>query len=100
MKLRELEEEMSVAATYVECNYYEWAEDHGCLVYVIGVNRYEALTGLDFEEPSRPTRHIQILTMTRRWRSMQTSKQKMMRTSKRGIPYKMHSRDSPQTCVT
>lgn len=56
LKLRELEEEMSVAATSVECDYYEWAEDHGCLAYVIGVDRYEALTGLEFEEPSRPTR--------------------------------------------
>ena len=56
LKLRELEEKMSVAATSVECNYYEWAEDHGCLVYVIGVDRYEMLTGLEFEEPSRPTR--------------------------------------------
>jgi hypothetical protein len=44
LKLRELEEEMSVAATSVECDYYAWAEDHGCLVYVIGVDRYEALT--------------------------------------------------------
>ena len=56
LKLRELEEEMSVAATSVEYDYYDWAEDHGCLVYVIAVNRYEALTDLEFEEPSRPPR--------------------------------------------
>ena len=47
---------MSFAATSVECDYYEWAEDHGCLAYIIGVDRYEALPGLEFEEPSRPTR--------------------------------------------
>ena len=47
---------MSVAATSVEYDYYEWAEDHGCLAYVIGVDRYDALTDLEFEEPSRPTR--------------------------------------------
>jgi len=34
LKLRELEEDMSVAATSVECDYYEWAEDHGCFSLV------------------------------------------------------------------
>ena len=52
----ELEEEISASATSVECDYYDWAEDHGCLIYIIGLNRYEALTDLGFEEPSRPTR--------------------------------------------
>ena len=56
LKLWELEEEMSVAATSVECDYYEQAEDHGCLAYTKGVDRYKALTGLKFEEPSRLTR--------------------------------------------
>ena len=56
LKLRELKEEMSVAATSVECDYYDWAEDHICLVCVIGVDRYKELAYLEFEEPIHPTR--------------------------------------------
>jgi len=47
---------MSAAATSVECNYCHWADDHGCLVYVIGIDRYDVLTELEFEDPSCPTR--------------------------------------------
>ena len=57
LKLRQLEEEMSVVATSVECDYYKQAEDHVCLVYGIGTDRYKTLNGLKYEKPSHPTRN-------------------------------------------
>jgi len=101
LKLRELEEEMSLAPTSVECDYYEWAEDHGCLVYGIGIDRYKAnaLTNLEFEEPSRPTRTHPDIEEDTSAEKHADLKAEMMRTLKRGTPCKVHSRDSQQTCV-